>query len=61
MGEEKYMLLMDIARDNQNKQLCMLVNGKYNNKTTRINAALIICDKNKEFKYFFAQDRIKLC
>ena len=50
MGEAKYMLLMDIARDNQNKQLCMLVNGKYNNKTTRMNKSSIICDKIKYLK-----------
>ena len=43
------------------QKVCMVGTREYNNKSTRINAASMICDKKKGLKSFFSEDCIKLC
>ena len=42
--------------------MCMIGTEESNNKSMRMNAASVICDNNKEFKFkSFAKKCFKLC
>ena len=52
MGEAKYMVLMDQTIHTL-KEMFMIGTEEYNKESTRINAASMIYDRNKEFRFNF--------